>query len=116
MPKQLLEFFDLFMKSGYLMPLVKGTEVAGVPDEFFEDLRSTGLPRQPRQQGGAARIGQHVIGERPRGGDEAGIGGADRIPAHVQDNRRFGRSDQLGKLVAAYRVRRRHLRSLSIWS
>lgn len=29
--------------------LLKGTEVAGVPDEFFEALRSTGLPRQPRQ-------------------------------------------------------------------
>jgi LPS sulfotransferase NodH len=29
--------------------LLKGTEVAGVPDEFFEALRSTGLPRQPCQ-------------------------------------------------------------------
>jgi LPS sulfotransferase NodH len=29
--------------------LLKGTEVAGAPDEYFEALRSTGLPRQPRQ-------------------------------------------------------------------
>ena len=35
--------------STLLCELLKGTEVAGVPDEFFEDLRSTGLPRQPRQ-------------------------------------------------------------------
>jgi LPS sulfotransferase NodH len=32
-----------------LCELLKGTEVAGVPDEYFEALRSTGLPRQPRQ-------------------------------------------------------------------
>ena len=35
--------------STLLCELLKGTEVAGVPDEFFEALRSTGLPRQPRQ-------------------------------------------------------------------
>jgi LPS sulfotransferase NodH len=35
--------------STLLCELLKGTEVAGVPDEFFEDLRATGLPRQPRQ-------------------------------------------------------------------
>ncbi|MBO0729980.1 MAG: sulfotransferase [Acidimicrobiaceae bacterium] len=35
--------------STLLCELLKGTEVAGVPDEFFETLRSTGLPRQPRQ-------------------------------------------------------------------
>jgi trehalose 2-sulfotransferase len=35
--------------STLLCELLKGTEVAGVPDEFFEPLRSTGLPRQPRQ-------------------------------------------------------------------
>lgn len=35
--------------STLLCELLKGTEVAGVPDEFFEGLRSTGLPRQPRQ-------------------------------------------------------------------
>jgi len=35
--------------STLLCELLKGTEVAGVPDEYFEALRSTGLPRQPRQ-------------------------------------------------------------------
>ena len=35
--------------STLLCELLKGTEVAGVPDEFFEALRSTGIPRQPRQ-------------------------------------------------------------------
>lgn len=35
--------------STLLCELLKGTEVAGVPDEFFEALRATGLPRQPRQ-------------------------------------------------------------------
>ena len=35
--------------STLLCELLKGTEVAGVPDEFFEALRSTGRPRQPRQ-------------------------------------------------------------------
>lgn len=35
--------------STLLCELLKGAEVAGVPDEFFEALRSTGLPRQPRQ-------------------------------------------------------------------
>jgi LPS sulfotransferase NodH len=35
--------------STLLCELLKGTEVAGVPDEFFEPLRSTGLPRQPRE-------------------------------------------------------------------
>lgn len=35
--------------STLLCELLKGTQVAGVPDEFFEVLRSTGLPRQPRQ-------------------------------------------------------------------
>jgi LPS sulfotransferase NodH len=35
--------------STLLCELLKGTEVAGVPDEFFESLRSTGMPRQPRQ-------------------------------------------------------------------
>jgi len=35
--------------STLLCELLKGTEVAGVPDEFFEALRSSGLPRQPRE-------------------------------------------------------------------
>jgi LPS sulfotransferase NodH len=35
--------------STLLCELLKGTQVAGVPDEFFEALRTTGLPRQPRQ-------------------------------------------------------------------
>lgn len=33
--------------STLLCELLKGTEVAGVPEESFEALRSTGLPRQP---------------------------------------------------------------------
>lgn len=35
--------------STLLCELLKGTEVAGVPDEFFEGLRKTGHPRQPRE-------------------------------------------------------------------
>jgi LPS sulfotransferase NodH len=35
--------------STLLCELLKGTEVAGVPDEYFEALRATGRPRQPRQ-------------------------------------------------------------------
>jgi LPS sulfotransferase NodH len=35
--------------STLLCEMLKGTDVAGVPDEYFEHLRSTGLPRQPRQ-------------------------------------------------------------------
>jgi LPS sulfotransferase NodH len=35
--------------SSLLCELLKGTQVAGVPDEYFEALRSTSLPRQPRQ-------------------------------------------------------------------
>jgi LPS sulfotransferase NodH len=35
--------------STLLCELLKGTEVAGVPDEYFETLRASSLPRQPRQ-------------------------------------------------------------------
>ena len=35
--------------STLLCELLKGTEVAGVPDEYFEALRATGRPRQARQ-------------------------------------------------------------------
>jgi len=35
--------------STLLCELLKGTEVAGVPDEYFEELRATGLPRQARE-------------------------------------------------------------------
>src|SRR6478735_1199057 len=35
--------------STLLCELLSATEVAGVPDEYFEGLRATGLPRQPRQ-------------------------------------------------------------------
>src|SRR3954468_22382422 len=35
--------------STLLCELLKGTGVAGCPEEYFETLRSTGYPRQPRQ-------------------------------------------------------------------
>ena len=35
--------------STLLCELLRATEVAGVPDEYFETLRETGLARQPRQ-------------------------------------------------------------------
>lgn len=35
--------------STMLCELLRATAVAGVPDEYFERLRATGLPRQPRQ-------------------------------------------------------------------
>jgi trehalose 2-sulfotransferase len=59
--------------------LLKGTEVAGVPDEFFEVLRSTGLPRQPRQyfesdqvQDIAARLPSLDPGRPEQAGEFAG--------------------------------------------
>jgi trehalose 2-sulfotransferase len=48
--------------STLLCELLKGTEVAGVPDEYFEGLRATGLPRQPRQYFDAPEV--HDIAER----------------------------------------------------
>jgi LPS sulfotransferase NodH len=35
--------------STLLCELLRATDVAGVPDEYFERLRQTGLPRQPRE-------------------------------------------------------------------
>jgi len=35
--------------STLLCELLRATDVAGVPDEYFERLRRTGLPRQPRE-------------------------------------------------------------------
>jgi LPS sulfotransferase NodH len=35
--------------STLLCELLRATDVAGVPDEYFETLTATGLPRQPRQ-------------------------------------------------------------------
>jgi trehalose 2-sulfotransferase len=35
--------------STLLCELLRATDVAGAPDEYFERLRDTGLPRQPRQ-------------------------------------------------------------------
>ena len=35
--------------STLLCELLRATDVAGMPDEYFERLRETGLPRQPRQ-------------------------------------------------------------------
>ena len=35
--------------STLLCELLNATEVAGAPDEYFEGLRATGLPRQPRE-------------------------------------------------------------------
>src|SRR6202050_1088407 len=35
--------------STLLCEFLRATDVAGVPDEYFERLRGTGLPRQPRQ-------------------------------------------------------------------
>ncbi len=61
--------------STLLCELLKGTEVAGVPDEFFEALRSSGLPRQPRQYFGdpavadiAARLGPGEPGRPEQAG------------------------------------------------
>ena len=45
--------------STLLCELLKGTEVAGVPDEFFEGLRATGIPRQPRQYFEAPEVRRH---------------------------------------------------------
>jgi trehalose 2-sulfotransferase len=49
--------------STLLCELLKGTDVAGVPDEYFENLRATGLARQPReyfQDPGVAHIADRL--------------------------------------------------------
>ncbi len=65
--------------STLLCELLKGTDVAGVPDEFFETLRSTGRPRQPRQYFEdpsvadiADRLAMLEPGEREQPGDFEG--------------------------------------------
>jgi trehalose 2-sulfotransferase len=51
--------------STLLCELLKGTDVAGVPDEYFEALRSTGLPRQPRQYFDDVELPEVVAGLAP---------------------------------------------------
>lgn len=46
--------------STLLCELLKGSEVAGAPDEYFEALRATGLPRQPREYFEGTGIGADV--------------------------------------------------------
>src|SRR4051812_35867023 len=65
--------------STLLCELLKGTEVAGVPEEFFEALRSTGLPRQPREyfevdaiSDAVAQLPAIQIGVREKPGDFEG--------------------------------------------
>jgi trehalose 2-sulfotransferase len=48
--------------STLLCELLRATEVAGVPDEYFESLRETGLPRQPGQY--FEDLSVHGIAER----------------------------------------------------
>jgi trehalose 2-sulfotransferase len=65
--------------STLLCELLKGTEVAGVPEEYFEGLRTTGLPRQPREyfDGSvlaeiADSLGPAVVGHVEQPGEFAG--------------------------------------------
>jgi LPS sulfotransferase NodH len=51
--------------STLLCELLKGTEVAGVPEEYFEALRSTELPRQPRQYFEAPEVADIAAGLPP---------------------------------------------------
>ncbi|HEY3831150.1 MAG TPA: Stf0 family sulfotransferase [Acidimicrobiia bacterium] len=51
--------------STLLCELLKGTEVAGVPEEFFETLRASGLPRQPREYFRDERLADVVAGLPP---------------------------------------------------
>jgi trehalose 2-sulfotransferase len=62
--------------STLLCELLRATEVAGVPDEYFERLRETGLPRQPRQYFEepslgdiAERLAPTKLGRRERPGE-----------------------------------------------
>ena len=48
--------------STLLCELLRATEVAGVPDEYFENLRQTGLARQPQQYFADPSV--HDIAER----------------------------------------------------
>jgi len=57
--------------STLLCELLKGSEVAGVPDEFFEALRSTGLPRQPSSISRRPELKGSLSGcPRPNQGDQ----------------------------------------------
>ena len=107
--------------STLLCELLKGTDVAGVPDEFFESLRSTGLPRQPRQyflQPEAADIAERLapldLGQPEQPGDFAGwfdyvlhrgttpngVFGAKMMWNYFDDFRaRIGELDGLGELT-----------------
>jgi LPS sulfotransferase NodH len=62
--------------STLLCELLRATEVAGVPDEYFETLRATGRPRQPRQyfddpsvQDIAERLAENVSGRPEQPGE-----------------------------------------------
>ena len=48
--------------STLLCELLKGTDVAGVPEEFFETLRSTGLPRSPGEYFRDERLDDLIAG------------------------------------------------------
>src|ERR1700678_2164063 len=68
--------------STLLCELLRATDVAGVPDEYFERLRGTGLPLQPRQYFEEASL--HDI--------------ADRLPPTVA-----GRPEQPGEFEGWFR-------------
>lgn len=51
--------------STLLCELLKGSQVAGEPDEYFERLRSTGLPRQPRQYFQSSEVADIAAGLAP---------------------------------------------------
>ncbi len=62
--------------STLLCELLRATDVAGVPDEYFERLRASGLPRQPRQyfedpsvEGIAERLAPTEAGRPERPGE-----------------------------------------------
>jgi LPS sulfotransferase NodH len=62
--------------STLLCELLRATDVAGAPDEYFERLRETGLPRQPRQyfedpsvQDIAERLTPTAVGQPEQPGD-----------------------------------------------
>ena len=52
--------------STLLCELLKGTEVAGVPDEYFEELRATGIPRQAQEYFEAPHVAHIADALTPR--------------------------------------------------
>jgi LPS sulfotransferase NodH len=76
--------------STLLCELLKATEVAGRPAEFFENLRATGFPRQPRQYFEGVPEVQALLPEVDPGTPERAFDWAGVLRAGTTPNGVFG--------------------------